>query len=153
MPSRLSQRLLPAPGAASSSAGHRSALDWVRLRLRWPLPPDTPSWPILCPDVRFGAHDRSFVLDAYDAFLRDPDVASDLRPDVVIRTGAIPTSKALQRFLAESTPAEHVLIDPGAPRDPDHLATTHLRADAAATFAEISDMLETASCCARRQLA
>jgi 2-succinyl-5-enolpyruvyl-6-hydroxy-3-cyclohexene-1-carboxylate synthase len=94
--------------------------------------------------VRFGSRDRSWVIDAYDAFLRHEETAAELAPDVVLRVGAVPTSKPLQQFLAAHPGRHHLLVDPGDPRDPAHLATDHLRADPAATLAEIADRLAAA---------
>lgn len=88
--------------------------------------------------VRFGPHDRAGIIDAYDGFVRHLDLIPGLLPDVVIRTGAIPTSKPLQLFLARSAAKHHILVDPGDPRDPSHLATTHLRANPAEALSEIA---------------
>jgi 2-succinyl-5-enolpyruvyl-6-hydroxy-3-cyclohexene-1-carboxylate synthase len=91
--------------------------------------------------VRFGSRDRSRVIDAYDAFLRHEETAAELAPDVVLRVGAVPTSKPLQQFLGAHPGRHHLLVDPGDPRDPAHLATDHIRADPAGTLAGIADRL------------
>ena len=91
--------------------------------------------------IRFGPHDRSLVIDAYDPFLRDQATADALQPEIVIRVGAIPTSKPLQQFLGALPQRTHVLIDPGTPRDPQHLATAFVHADAATTFAAVADRI------------
>jgi 2-succinyl-5-enolpyruvyl-6-hydroxy-3-cyclohexene-1-carboxylate synthase len=78
--------------------------------------------------VRCGSHDRSLVLDAYDALLRGP---IDLAPEVVLRFGAPPTSKPLQQYLQQHAAAHHVLVDGGAGwRDPLGLSTQVLHVDA-----------------------
>ncbi|HYW86679.1 MAG TPA: 2-succinyl-5-enolpyruvyl-6-hydroxy-3-cyclohexene-1-carboxylic-acid synthase [Chloroflexota bacterium] len=78
--------------------------------------------------VRCGSHDRSLVLDAYDALLRGP---IDLAPEVVVRFGAAPTSKPLQQYLQQHPAAHHVLVDGGAGwRDPLGLSTHVLHVDA-----------------------
>ena len=80
--------------------------------------------------LRTGPHDRTHVVDAYDAFLRDPR-ATALAPDCVLRFGAAPTSKALNQFLARATDASHILCDlPGSFRDPNAVTTHRLTADA-----------------------
>ena len=84
--------------------------------------------------VRFGRHDRSHVIDSYDAFLRDNLTAESLAPEIVIRVGAIPTSKPLQQFLAAHPGRRHFIVDPGPPRDPAHLATDVVPADPAAAL-------------------
>ena len=79
--------------------------------------------------LRTGSHDRSHVIGAYDAFLRDAR-ADALLPDCVIRFGAAPTSKALNQFMARATVAKHIVCDlPGSVRDPDGLTTHRLEAD------------------------
>ena len=89
--------------------------------------------------VRFGPHGRSGIVDAYDAFLRDQETADTLQPDVVIRVGAVPTSKSLQQFLLAHTDRLHVVIDAGAPRDPSHLATSYMLADPPVTLAALAE--------------
>jgi 2-succinyl-5-enolpyruvyl-6-hydroxy-3-cyclohexene-1-carboxylate synthase len=92
--------------------------------------------------VRFGPHRHLSVLDTYDGFLRHPATAAALAPDVVFRVGAIPTSKPLQQFLAAASGCTHLVIDPGAPRDPAHLATTHLQSDPAELLRCVSNAIQ-----------
>ena len=89
--------------------------------------------------VRFGPHDRAGVVDAYDAFLRDQETAEALQPEIVIRVGALPTSKPLQQFLMARTERVHMVIDAGAPRDPSHLATSYFHGDAAGMLEQVAD--------------
>jgi 2-succinyl-5-enolpyruvyl-6-hydroxy-3-cyclohexene-1-carboxylate synthase len=79
--------------------------------------------------VRRGRHDRRLVIDTYDAFLRDAATVERLEPEVVVRIGAIPTSKPLQQYLQRHASARHVLIDPGGWRDPFGLATDVVHVD------------------------
>ncbi len=88
--------------------------------------------------VRFGPHERRGVIDAYDPFLRDQETAESLQPDFVIRVGALPTSKPLQQFLLARPNRVQVVIDAGTPRDPAHLATSYIIADAAITLANLA---------------
>jgi 2-succinyl-5-enolpyruvyl-6-hydroxy-3-cyclohexene-1-carboxylate synthase len=88
--------------------------------------------------VRFGAHDRHGVIDGYDSFLRHEQTAKRFAPEIVIRVGAVPTSKPLQQFLAACPGDEHLIIDAGAPRDPIHLASHYLTVDPAETICSIS---------------
>jgi 2-succinyl-5-enolpyruvyl-6-hydroxy-3-cyclohexene-1-carboxylate synthase len=89
--------------------------------------------------LRFGPHDRSHVVCAYDLFLRDPETAALLAPELVLRVGAMPTSKPLQQFLTAFPGSPHMTIEPGAPRDPFHLATETLAADPLDTLWRVSD--------------
>jgi 2-succinyl-5-enolpyruvyl-6-hydroxy-3-cyclohexene-1-carboxylate synthase len=88
--------------------------------------------------VRFGPHERRGVIDAYDPFLRDRETAESLQPDFVIRVGALPTSKPLQQFLQARPDRVQVVVDAGTPRDPAHLATSYIIADAATTLANLA---------------
>ncbi|HYM14191.1 MAG TPA: 2-succinyl-5-enolpyruvyl-6-hydroxy-3-cyclohexene-1-carboxylic-acid synthase [Dehalococcoidia bacterium] len=73
--------------------------------------------------ARCGPHDRSLVVDAYDAFLRDPGTADRLRPSVVLRFGALPTSKPLFEFLRRLRGAPQMIIDEAEWPDPIHAGT------------------------------
>ena len=103
------------------------------------------SYPILADPLsgaRFGAHERSAVVDAYDPLLRATPRLDALYPDVVIRVGALPTSKPLQQLLAAQPSQTHILVDPGDSRDPSHLATNHIRADPADTLCRLARAVE-----------
>jgi 2-succinyl-5-enolpyruvyl-6-hydroxy-3-cyclohexene-1-carboxylate synthase len=83
--------------------------------------------------IRCGKHDRSAVVDCYDAFLRDPFVNAAFAPDVVLRFGALPTSKPLWERLQTLPECPQLLVDDvGSWRDPLATATTVVHADAAA---------------------
>ena len=100
--------------------------------------------------LRFGPHDRSHIIDGYDPFLRDQATAAALRPDLVIRVGAIPTSKPLQQFLAVRSGMPQVLIDAGMSRDPSHVAASYVHANAAVTLAAVAERLASAAVPANR---
>ncbi|NJD66875.1 MAG: 2-succinyl-5-enolpyruvyl-6-hydroxy-3-cyclohexene-1-carboxylic-acid synthase [Chloroflexi bacterium] len=61
--------------------------------------------------LRVGSHDRSHVMASYDAVLRDRRAAGDCEPDVVVRFGGRPTSKALNGLLDDAR-AVHILCEP-----------------------------------------
>lgn len=92
-------------------------------------------WPVLADGlsgVRFGPHDRSIVLDAYDAVLRDAEWAETHAPDAVLRLGAMPTSKPLVQFLQRHPECRQVVVDGGGGwRDATGLAAEMVDADAA----------------------
>ena len=105
------------------------------------------NWPILADplsQVRCGPHDRSHVIDAYDAFLRNADVADQLRPDIVVRIGAIPTSKPLNGFLDRLGDVPTVLVTASDRwSDPWFRGSVVVTGDPARTVAAIADTLET----------
>ena len=51
-----------------------------------------------------------YIIDTYDTFLRDEAVREDLKPDLIIRFGAMPVSKALSFFLKENRFLLHKLL-------------------------------------------
>lgn len=106
----------------------------------------TLGWPILADPlsgVRIGRHRLTRVIDAYDALLRSPRFAAEATPEVVVRFGAAPTSKALNGFLAGLGGATQIVVDAaGGWRDPDAVASTMLRADPRALCDTAVDALE-----------
>jgi 2-succinyl-5-enolpyruvyl-6-hydroxy-3-cyclohexene-1-carboxylate synthase len=80
--------------------------------------------------VRCGPHDRSLVLDRYDAFLREPGVVERLTPDVVLRFGAIPTSKPLALYLERYDRSSQIVVDGTESwNEPSHRASRIVHAD------------------------
>ncbi|EGL83819.1 2-succinyl-5-enolpyruvyl-6-hydroxy-3-cyclohexene-1-carboxylate synthase [Caldalkalibacillus thermarum TA2.A1] len=70
------------------------------------------------------------IIDAYDAFLRDSRVAESLKPDLILRFGAMPVSKPYLHYVQRYPDCVHLVVDAGhAWRDPTHLATDMLYAD------------------------
>ncbi len=81
--------------------------------------------------VRCGPHDRQYVISTYDAFLRDPAIVEWAAPQVVLRFGAVPTSKPLAQYLTRYAAARQILIDGDNPwRDPALIVSEAIRADA-----------------------
>ncbi len=90
-------------------------------------------WPVLADplsQVRCGPHDRRAVIDGYDAFLRDPRAVEALAPEVILRFGAIPTSKPALLYLQRHAAARQIVVDGGDGwPDPTLIATDVLHAD------------------------
>lgn len=91
--------------------------------------------------ARFGGAGRN-VIGGYDLFLRDPEIRKRMRPDLILRVGATPTSASLTSLLEESTEARQIVVDPGG-RWKDHLsvASEYVEADAAEFFQAVSGRL------------
>ncbi|MBT2657028.1 2-succinyl-5-enolpyruvyl-6-hydroxy-3-cyclohexene-1-carboxylic-acid synthase [Bacillus sp. ISL-18] len=85
------------------------------------------NYPILADplsQLRSGSHSFENVMEVYDTFLRNEDAKSFLKPDVVLRFGAMPVSKALTIFLKDNHGAAQFVIDGGGGwRDPSALST------------------------------
>lgn len=91
--------------------------------------------------LRYGPHDRQLVVDAYDAFLRDARSVEHLAPDLIIRIGAVPTSKSLQQYVQAHSSARYVVVDPGGWREPTNQATDLLQVDPTLLCAALAERL------------
>jgi 2-succinyl-5-enolpyruvyl-6-hydroxy-3-cyclohexene-1-carboxylate synthase len=90
-------------------------------------------WPVLA-DPLSGARRGRHAVSAYDGLLRAARFAAAHRPQLAVRVGGGPTSKALAGWLDESVP--QVLVDPaGAWLDPGRTASLRLVADPSALLA------------------
>jgi 2-succinyl-5-enolpyruvyl-6-hydroxy-3-cyclohexene-1-carboxylate synthase len=90
--------------------------------------------------LRRGPHDRSLLVTAYDAILRDP--APELEPAVVVRFGDVPTSKPLRQWLARIDGLHQIVVDPaGEWREPTRRAATMVRAEPVTTARALSERL------------
>jgi 2-succinyl-5-enolpyruvyl-6-hydroxy-3-cyclohexene-1-carboxylate synthase len=75
-------------------------------------------YPLLA-DPLSGARHGPSAIAHYDVILRDERFANEMQPELVIRTGDLPTSKPLRTWLAALEGAEQVALDPeGAWQDP-----------------------------------
>jgi 2-succinyl-5-enolpyruvyl-6-hydroxy-3-cyclohexene-1-carboxylate synthase len=91
-------------------------------------------WPLLAEatsQVRCGPHTRATpIVTCFDALLNEHEFALAQAPDLVLRFGAPPTSKAFHRWLEMHTTARLVMLDPnGSWSDPQHLASDVIEAD------------------------
>lgn len=91
--------------------------------------------------VRCGRHDRSLVVDAYDALLRDSAFVERMRPEVVLRFGALPTSKPVLQLLERYPSCRQIVVDEGW-SEPTLLAAELVQADAAATAQALGDAVK-----------
>ncbi|MBK5233547.1 MAG: 2-succinyl-5-enolpyruvyl-6-hydroxy-3-cyclohexene-1-carboxylic-acid synthase [Thermoleophilia bacterium] len=84
--------------------GHRLPLVRIAERLNAPVLAEPTS------QLRYGPHDRSNLIDAYDRVASARD--SGLAPDVVLRFGEMPTSKSLRLWLSDIEDLCQIVIDP-----------------------------------------
>ncbi|MCK8828174.1 2-succinyl-5-enolpyruvyl-6-hydroxy-3-cyclohexene-1-carboxylic-acid synthase [Natroniella acetigena] len=77
--------------------------------------------------LRCGSHNQELVIDKYDVFLRNEKFCESYQPEVIIRFGAMPTSKAIFLYLKKHQQAKQIVIDQGAGwHDPTALAAQFL---------------------------
>lgn len=79
--------------------------------------------------LRFGGHDLSLVISAYEPIARARPEA--LAPELVLRFGEMPTCKPLRQWIATLDQAAQLVIDPSHSwNDPGRIAGAIVRADA-----------------------
>jgi 2-succinyl-5-enolpyruvyl-6-hydroxy-3-cyclohexene-1-carboxylate synthase len=79
-------------------------------------------------NLRLGPHDRSHVVARHDAIVRCQAFRVSHRPDLVIRFGGTPTSKALLTMLQDDAPSQ-VAVDEGGWNEPTLRPVTIVHAD------------------------
>ena len=91
--------------------------------------------------LRFGPHDRSHVVVAYDLIARTaPD---GLAPDLVLRFGEMPTSKTLREWLARLEDVPQLVVDAQAGwNEPTRRAAAMVRADPGELAAGLAERVE-----------
>jgi 2-succinyl-5-enolpyruvyl-6-hydroxy-3-cyclohexene-1-carboxylate synthase len=95
-------------------------------------------YPLLA-DPLSGARRGPAAIAHYDALLRDPRLAAELRPSLVLRIGDLPTSKPLRAWLAGLDGVEHVVLDAeDAWQDPDSVVSSRIAADPRAALAALT---------------
>jgi 2-succinyl-5-enolpyruvyl-6-hydroxy-3-cyclohexene-1-carboxylate synthase len=92
-------------------------------------------------NIRLGPHDRSHVVARHDAIVRSEAFRTAHRPDLVLRFGGTPTSKALLTMLQEDVPAQ-VAVDDGGWNEPTVRPVTIVRADPIGLAEDLADRLE-----------
>ena len=79
--------------------------------------------------LRLGVHDRELIVWPYDAIARLRP--AELAPELVVRFGDMPTSKALRQWLASLRELRQVVVDPVFGwNEPSNHAETIVRAEA-----------------------
>ena len=118
--------------------------DDVRLLDALPRLAASTGFPILADPLsglRTGPHDRSMVVARGDLLCRPGPWLDDHLPELVIRTGAMPTSKPILQLLQEAAPELIVLDGNSGWREPALLPATFVHADPADTVARLADRL------------
>jgi 2-succinyl-5-enolpyruvyl-6-hydroxy-3-cyclohexene-1-carboxylate synthase len=92
--------------------------------------------------VRWGIHDRKAIVDSYDALLRHERTAQKLAPDLIVRVGGTPTSKALLQYLERQSSAPLIVVAEAQWPDPSLLAEEMVRADPATAFTQLFSIID-----------
>lgn len=80
--------------------------------------------------LRSGTHAKDYVVESYDAILKDETIAKTLLPDVVIRFGAMPVSKPLLMILKRHPSITQIVVDgEGGWREPTFNASQMIYCD------------------------
>ncbi|WP_099362262.1 2-succinyl-5-enolpyruvyl-6-hydroxy-3-cyclohexene-1-carboxylic-acid synthase [Fredinandcohnia onubensis] len=94
---------------------------------------ETLQFPILADplsQLRSGTHPKSYILDGYDAFLRNEEFREAFSPDIIIRFGAMPVSKSLLQYIQKQKNTPQIVVDgDGGWRDPTLSATDMVYCD------------------------
>lgn len=83
------------------------------------------------------------VIDCYDTFLRVEEVVQTYQPELIIRFGTMPVSKALTLFIKRSKESPHIVVDGGNGwREPTGLATHMVYSDETIFCLQLADQIE-----------
>ncbi|QOR65984.1 2-succinyl-5-enolpyruvyl-6-hydroxy-3-cyclohexene-1-carboxylic-acid synthase [Cytobacillus suaedae] len=61
--------------------------------------------------LRSGPHSKEYIIDCYDTFLRNQDLTKAYKPDIIIRFGAMPISKALMQYVKANEGSKQIVVD------------------------------------------
>lgn len=61
--------------------------------------------------VRAGSHDKSHIVTMYDAILRNETVREQLKPDFILRFGAMPVSKMFLFYLEQHKDVPQIVVE------------------------------------------
>jgi 2-succinyl-5-enolpyruvyl-6-hydroxy-3-cyclohexene-1-carboxylate synthase len=90
--------------------------------------------------LRVGPHAKELLVSRYDAIARVE--AASLAPELIVRIGDMPTSKALRLWIAGLDGCRQLVVDPAFGwNEPSNRAETLLRADPAALCAGLAERL------------
>lgn len=112
-----------------------NAISMLSLEWRMPILADPLS------GIRSGMHFKDNVIECYDAILRSEVIRHTLKPDFIIRFGAIPVSKAYKFYLEEHDGATQFVVENhDGYRDPYGNRTRFIYADADLLCTELIDV-------------
>jgi 2-succinyl-5-enolpyruvyl-6-hydroxy-3-cyclohexene-1-carboxylate synthase len=101
------------------AAGYAQSVNQIAQALGWPILAEGLS------PLRHYPSDR--LVSTYDLILRQPNLAEELRPTVILQLGDLPTSKELRQWLATVRPQTWILEASTQNVNALHLDATYLR--------------------------
>jgi 2-succinyl-5-enolpyruvyl-6-hydroxy-3-cyclohexene-1-carboxylate synthase len=126
----------PLQGPGSAAGGWPEAVATLARLTGYPILAEPPS------QVRCGPHDTSRVIAHGEAILRAPTFRKSLRPQLMLRFGAMPTAKHLEVLLEEHPDCPVVLInEAGEWLEPTHNPTEVIRAEPTALCRSLAETL------------
>jgi 2-succinyl-5-enolpyruvyl-6-hydroxy-3-cyclohexene-1-carboxylate synthase len=108
-------------------------------------------WPVLADHLSGCRRDSPEVVTCFDAMLRIDEVATALRPEVVLRLGGLLASRVTNDWLAGLGVRQFAVDPTGRAPDPDAVVTERLWADIGDTCAKLDDALARLELPAERQ--
>ncbi len=89
--------------------------------------------------IRQGTHSKTHIVDGYDAILRTKSVREALRPDLIIRFGAMPVSKPFLLYVQEHQDVPQMIIENSEGyRDPTNNLSQLIYADPCAVAEQLT---------------
>ncbi|TRM13017.1 2-succinyl-5-enolpyruvyl-6-hydroxy-3-cyclohexene-1-carboxylic-acid synthase [Lentibacillus cibarius] len=96
--------------------------------------------------LRAGKHAKDHIIEGYDAILRNETIRKQLKPDFIIRFGAMPVSKAYLFFMKEHRDVQQFVVENHTGyREPARNQTAFIDADGTALCRDLAAMVATPS--------
>lgn len=100
----------------------------TKLAVKW-------GWPVLADplsQLRAGIHNKAPIIETYDAFLRNEQICDELKPDVIVRFGAMPVSKPYLFYVKQHKDVPQFIVENSSGyREPAGNRTEFIYADGA----------------------
>lgn len=118
-----------------AGTGHRAALRRFARRFNLPVLAEAAS------NLRFG-EDGDMYLSTADIILRNNELRTQLRPDLLLHIGGAATSSVMQRFIEELPDCPFITIGGAQRADPAHRCTLHALGDTATLLLDVLHALD-----------
>ncbi|MFS1517499.1 2-succinyl-5-enolpyruvyl-6-hydroxy-3-cyclohexene-1-carboxylic-acid synthase [Bacillus sp. SCS-151] len=93
--------------------------------------------------LRSGHHNKELIIDSYDTILRNKQILQLYKPEVIIRFGEMPVSKALTLYIKQLDHIDHLVIDGGGGwREPTLSASDMIHCDEVNFCSGLSDVIK-----------